>query len=236
MIAAGMPLPITSAITTWKSSPTRVPVEEVAAHGGRGQADAGDVVAGQVRDACAAAGCAAARRPGRARRCGPARSPRSRPARAGSPAGCSSSVRARVSTMQSEPTAGAARRVQRLAGVEPDAALGGHAGGYDAKRGSWTGSVTTSASSPRMVWSHIEADRGTSSRCAEADLGLVPLPVLVDQADHRHRHVEHPLGEPDQPVEPLLAGGVEDVAGQPGPAGVSPRSVRPSCSFRGQAR
>jgi hypothetical protein len=49
------------------------------------------------------------------------------------------------------------------------------------------------------------------SRTVDAEAGFEPLPVLVDQADQRHRRVEQGRREPREPVEALLRRRVEQV-------------------------
>ena len=73
----------------------------------------------------------------------------------------------------------------------------------------------------------VMADRGGAEPGQPADLALgerpvhrlVPDAVGVDEADHRHRHLEHLGGERGDPVEGAVRRRVED--------GVAPERVQP---------
>ena len=95
--------------------------------------------------------------------------------------------------------------VQRLAGVE--AQPGAHQDGEALKRSSTLRFGTTSASSRSMVIEHTESSRGIGS--GQPGAGLGPQARLVDEGDRGHGHVEELLDQLDEPVEALLARGVE---------------------------
>jgi hypothetical protein len=102
----------------------------------------------------------------------------------------------------------AARRVERMPGVEPEMRVADH----ERVRGEPLGLAGVFDHHRAVLADRVVAEGILTGRllAAEPDLGLAPLAVAVEQRDAHHRHAEHLLRKPCHSIHSFIPWGVQD--------------------------